>query len=80
MALLGHRLALVAIADDDERNDGEDDEADDAGDHEDRPLQIVDALCILARRLPRVLRCIPSAPGEQDQACDGDTSRTGDPP
>ncbi|MEZ5296633.1 MAG: hypothetical protein R2697_10295 [Ilumatobacteraceae bacterium] len=54
--LLGDRLTTVLELDDADRDDGHDDQADDAGDHEDRPLQIVDPLRFGARRVPGVLR------------------------
>ncbi len=66
MCLLGHRLALVAIADDDERNHTHHDHADDAGHHENRPLQIMDLLRVLTLGLPRVLGCVFRAASQHD--------------
>jgi hypothetical protein len=69
--LLGHRLALVTEAHDAVRDGDDNDQKHDAGDVEDRPLQVVDALSILARRAPRVLRRVLGATAEDDQGSQG---------
>ncbi|HMW53701.1 MAG TPA: hypothetical protein PKD33_16550, partial [Rhodocyclaceae bacterium] len=63
--LLGHRLAPVLEADHGVGDDDHHDHADHTGHQEHRPLQVLDLLCVLALRLPGVLRCVLRAAAQE---------------
>ena len=65
VGLLGDRLAAVAVAEHRPADRRHDDETDHPGDGEHRPLEVVDLLRVVARRLPRVLRSVRRAAGNQ---------------
>ena len=65
--LFGDRLAAVLVTPDDVHDRDKDDDADDAGHGEHRPLQIVDHLRVRTLGLPRVLRGFRRARTEHEQ-------------
>ena len=73
--LLGDRLAAIAELEHGPTDRREHEQHDDAGDQEDRPLQVLDLLGVLAGGLPGVLRGVLGAArqeGEAEDARDGD--------
>src|SRR5690606_28013717 len=73
--LLGDRLPAVAVLHDAVGDDDHHDHTDDAGDEEHRPLEVVDLLGVVTRRVPAVLRGVLCARREAERGESGDRER-----